>query len=165
MSENEPQYWRMQLHPNDSENSMFYTVQCLAHGYIGLDFGEAMGDLKTEDISQLPPSEKLFVQIESPMKSGDIVLVMSHNKPVALVKVIGEYVFINEYLKDHLKFPAWCSHFRPVQVLSYYADWAGEPELAKKLIMSNTIQPIDKQDGLFYQLVDKWHKWIKEQQQ
>ena len=152
MSENKPQYWRMQLHPNEPRDSMFYTVQCLTHGYIGLDFGEEVGDLRTADTSHLAQSEKLFVQIESSMKSGDIVLIMSHNKPFALVEVIGKYVYIDDYRK----LSVWCPHLRPVRVLDYYADWGGGTGHLTGREKSSTIQSIKKQDGKFYPFVHEW---------
>ena len=152
MSENEPQYWRMQLHPNDPDNSMLYTVQCLAHGFIGLDFGKETKNLEIADISLLPPSEKRFVPFAKEMKSGDIVLIMSHNKPLALVKVIGEYVYIAGYRQSSV----WCHHYRPVKVLGYYADWGGGTEYLKSIGKSSTIQKIEKQTGPFYKFVDEW---------
>ena len=161
MPENEPQYWRMQLHPNRSKHSMFYTVQCLANGIIGLDFGKETKNLKIANTSILPRNEKRFVPFATEMKSNDIVLIMSHNKPLALVEVIGEYVYIAGYRQS----PVWCNHYRPAKVLSYYADWRGGTEYLNDIGKSSTIQKINDQAGSFYRFVNKWRKWIKARNQ
>jgi hypothetical protein len=40
-------YWRMQLHPSESEGAIKHTVESLSAGYIGLDFSVDVPDLLT----------------------------------------------------------------------------------------------------------------------
>jgi len=80
------QYWRMQMHPDDSKNAVNYSTQCLSRGYIGLDFKETVGDLTAGiDRGELPEGQHDYMDFATSMKVGDFVLIVAHHFPLALV--------------------------------------------------------------------------------
>ncbi len=84
-------YWRMQLHPNRSDQAARYTVQSLAAGYIGLDFKPDVGDLMELDKSDLPEGQRAYWAFAHEMLANDLVLIVAHNYPFALATVAGRY--------------------------------------------------------------------------
>jgi hypothetical protein len=53
-------YWRMQLHPSESEGAIRHTVESLSAGYIGLDFTTAVADLLTIPQAMLPDDQRHY---------------------------------------------------------------------------------------------------------
>ena len=51
-------YWRMQLHPDNSQGAVKHTVESLAAGYIGLDFSSDVPDLLSDSQSELPENQR-----------------------------------------------------------------------------------------------------------
>lgn len=53
-------YWRMQLHPSESEGAIRHTVESLSVGYIGLDFSTDIADLLTIPQDLLPDNQRHY---------------------------------------------------------------------------------------------------------
>jgi hypothetical protein len=72
-------YWRMQLHPNDSEKSIKYTSESLSACYIGLAFSSDPGDLEVNEPleSHQGNNEYLYWQFAREMQIDDIVAIFS----------------------------------------------------------------------------------------
>ena len=113
-------YWRMQLHPADPDHAVKYCIESLASGYIGLDFSEDVGDLTHIHQEQLRSSEQDYWLFSHEMRRGDIVLIMAHHFPFALVEVAGGYNYIRR--KDK-RLGLWFRHFRKIDNARYYADY------------------------------------------
>ncbi len=150
---NEPQFWRMQLHPKceTPEEKKECTDMCLAQCRIGLDFEiQDLGSLQDVAPSALG-SEKGYYGFYSRMAIGDFVLITIGDMPYALVKVAGDY----EYSADPNSAGIWCRHHRKVDAPAYYADY--EDRLPKdKFPSTKAIQPVDDQAGKVYKFVDAW---------
>ena len=149
---NEPQFWRMQLHPESQKQGekKKHTDQCIAQRRIGLDFeDDNVGDLRSISRSDLKKQKNYYDFCEL-MEIGDIVLISLSNAPYALVRVVGEY----KYSTDPNRAGLWCSHHRKVDVLAFYKGC--EDLLPKaKLPTTKALQPI-KQSGQFYRFVQAW---------
>jgi hypothetical protein len=52
-------YWRMQMHPSESEGAIRHTVESLSAGYIGLDFASDVPDLLTVGPEALPDNSAI----------------------------------------------------------------------------------------------------------
>mgnify|MGYP001569838680 CR=1 FL=1 len=78
------QFWRMQLHPADPEESTKCCVESLAAGFVGLDFAKDTGDLRKADQNDLPIGQRDYRSFATNMRVGDLVLVMAHHFPFAL---------------------------------------------------------------------------------
>jgi len=92
-------YWRMQLHPAAPGEALWYTVQSLAAGYIGLDFDTNepdVGDLLSPQARQdsLPEKQRDYWAFAHEMAEEDRVLIIVHHFPFALVRVAGPYNYI-----------------------------------------------------------------------
>ena len=149
---NEPQFWRMQLHPALSgKKAQAATDQCLDQRRIGLDFeDDNVGDLRSISRSDLKKQKNYYDFCEL-MEIGDIVLISLSNAPYALVRVVGEY----KYSTDPDRAGLWCSHHRKVDVLAYY-DAACEDRLPKATLpTTKALQPINPK-GTFYRFVQAW---------
>ena len=161
-------YWRMQLHDSDKRGyAIKYCVESLAAGYIGLDFHKDPGDLsviKKEDPDykdKLPGSESRCWVFAHEMKKGDIVLVMAHHFPFALVKIVGDYNYI-KHTENDSPVMFWFKHFRAVKVLDYYADYIiRENQKQQKIQMTDTIQKLADSSRDSYKLIEKWLHIIK----
>lgn len=73
-------YWRMQLHPDNSNLSVKHTTESLSAGFIGLGFGkDEPGDLKkvkpTDPSLKLDKNEDRYWQFADDMQIGDIVAI------------------------------------------------------------------------------------------
>ena len=114
----------MQLHPGDSSRSAYYALKSILRGMIGLDFRTDVGDLRnpTGSIETNQLDYRLF---ESEMKPGDLVLVMAHHIPLALVEISSDYVYIPTARED---FDVWFRHIRFVKNIRLYADWISNPK-------------------------------------
>ena len=80
-------YWRMQLHPNEAENSAYYASQSIASGFIGLDFATDVGDLLSEESQNILDTQRDYVDFAKLMQEGDKVLIIVHHFPFAVVTV------------------------------------------------------------------------------
>ena len=150
------QYWRMQMHPADSGNAVNHSVRCLSRGYIGLDFKDTVGDLTAGiDRSELPEGQHDYMDFATPMKVGDFVLIFAHHFPLALVNVTGDYNHIKEHDES---LGIWCTHFRKIELLGYYADWVTNANNWDSIKMTDTISKLSTDTGKSYQLIDEWRK-------
>jgi len=146
-------YWRMQLHPGDPENSASYAAKSLAAGLIGLDFLHDVGDLFRTKQSDLPPNQKDYFAFAHGMQVGDIVLIISHHFPFALATVAGDYNYIRNTVPQ---IGVWFRHFRPVQDVRFYADKVTNAASWKQLRMTDTISPLHDPASASYRLIKSW---------
>ncbi|AFY69496.1 hypothetical protein Pse7367_1199 [Thalassoporum mexicanum PCC 7367] len=161
--EEEVKYWKMQLHPTgDKHIAVRHCVRNLMAGYIGLDFDDPDGqicDLRQVDKDLIIEKQRYYRQFESPMKIGDIVLVVAHNIPFALVTVKGEYEYIGK--AGAKKLGLHNRHVRAVGDIRYYGDYIVNPENWEKITTTGTIAPITDPETDSYRLVDRWLKWVE----
>jgi hypothetical protein len=146
-------YWRMQLHPSDSEHAVAHSMKSLGLGYIGLDFANPPGDLTDVAQDQIEPLQRDYWEFAHTMKIGDLVLVVAHHYPCALTEVISEYNYIRD---PEIELGVWVRHFRRVKVLAYYADYRTNPATWEKTTMTDTISILHSTDGISYQLIEAW---------
>ena len=146
-------YWRMQLHPGDSEGAVSHTVQSLSAGYIGLDFASPVADLYTVPQSALPGNQRHYWGFAHEMEIGDRVLLFTHHFPFALVRVAGDYNYIRSQAPE---IGVWFRHFRKVDDIRYYGDWATNVRAWKPLVMTATITPLRGSRTASFQLIQKW---------
>lgn len=132
-------YWRMQLHPDDSENSAAHSAQSLSAGFIGLDFSVEIGDLEYQDINVIPQHQRDYVAFMNQMTVGDRVLIISHHFPFAVCTVAGEYNFIKHPVPE---LGVWFRHFRRVVDVRYYADYITNARSWDQIRMTDTISPL-----------------------
>ena len=153
-------YWRMQLHPDDSTFSSFYAYQSIAKGFIGLGFAnENIGDLlELDDISKLG-KQSVYLPFATQMQKDDIVLIMSHNNPLAVVKVNGNYNYIRETLPE---LGVWFNHFRTIDKngIIYYSDVVTNVKAQESIPMTNTISSLSEETQS-YQLIKQMVQWDK----
>ncbi len=87
-------YWRMQLHPHESNGAMKHSVESLAAGFVGLDFSHDVGDLRVTPKTKLPAKHKDYWAFAHEMKEGDPILVLVHHFPFALATICSDYNYI-----------------------------------------------------------------------
>ena len=147
-----PNYWMMQLHPSQSTQDLRYVHASLAAGFIGLDFtGQVTESMQTLDWSTVDERHKPFHLFYDTMRTGDYVLIMAHNQPVALVEVTGEYRF------EPVAIRTWFRHMRAVEVIGYYGDFVPADDPREPIIMGYTIgQQLAASNGPAYRLIDRW---------
>jgi len=102
-------YWRMQLHPNESEGAIRHTVESLSAGYIGLDSATDVPDLLTIPQTELPENSRNYWSFGREMEVGDWVLLFTHHFPFALARVAGPYNYIRSAAPE---IGVWFRHFR-----------------------------------------------------
>ena len=146
-------YWRMQLHPSDSEGAVKYTVESLSAGYIGLDFAVDVPDLMTVEQSELPDNQRNYWAFAHEMKIGDRVLLFAHHFPLALAKVSGEYNYVRAAVPE---LGVWFRHFRAVEDVRYFGDFITDARTWQQLTMTATITPLRKTDTESHQLIERW---------
>src|SRR5688572_23109023 len=114
-------YWRMQLHPADSASAMKHAVESVGAGFIGLDFADDPGDLRSVARDDLPAGQTDYWDFAHRMAVGDRVLIIVHHFPFALVTVSGDYNYIRS---PEPELGVWFRHFRRVDPsrTMYYAD-------------------------------------------
>ena len=152
-------FWCMQLHPNASEVADERTRECLEAGYIGLDFKSEHkpGDLRGTTRDNLG-SQGHYYDFYEIMDIGDIVAVVVSNKPVALVKVAGEYKYSPEPNK---KAGIWCSHYRKVEILSYYNDDLDAKLLkGEQFVFLRAIQIVNPTNKQRYPFILEWLEMV-----
>lgn len=146
-------YWRMQLHPSESEGAVRHTVESLAAGYIGLDFSIDVPDLLTVGQNALPPTQRNYWAFAHEMNVGDRILLFTHHFPFALARVAGPYNYIRETAPE---IGVWFRHFRKVDDVRYYGDFLTDAHIWERLTMTATITPLQKTDSGSYQLIERW---------
>lgn len=146
-------YWRMQLHPSESEGAIKHTVESLSAGYIGLDFAVDVPDLMTVAQSQLPESQRNYWAFAHEMKVGDHVLLFAHHFPFALAKVSGEYNYVRAAVPE---LGVWFRHFRAVEDVRYFGDFITNARTWPQITMTATITPLRNTDTESHQLIERW---------
>lgn len=145
-------YWRMQLHPSESEFSMQYASKSLAAGFIGLDFKEEVGDLLLTASDKLPDGQKDYFDFATRMKIGDKVLVIVHHFPFAVVTISGDYNYI---LRPEPELGVWFRHFRRVEGVKYYADFKTNAKAWQNIKMTDTISILIDKNSMSYKLIEE----------
>lgn len=146
-------YWRMQLHPDKPDQAIKHSIQCLAAGYIGLDFGQNVGDLMTINQDDLPTNKRDYWVFAHNIRINDLVLIIVHHFPFALATVVGEYNYIRSNAPE---IGVWFKHFRKVNNVRYYADYIKNPLTWQKTIMTDTISPLPRRNSESYKLIKEW---------
>ncbi len=156
------QYWRMQLHPSDGALATRYAVESLAQGFIGLDFKCDAGDLRRPEArTGIKDTQQDYVDIAERMEVGDVVLVVVHHFPFALVTVSGQYNYI-AHREERLG--VWFRHFRPIDRTRtrYYADWETDARKWEHIPMTDTISILKDPTSRSYRLIEEWRKAFPE---
>jgi hypothetical protein len=143
----------MQLHPAEPAEAVAYCVKSLAAGYIGLDFGESVGDLLTVQRSALPSNQQDYWAFANEMKKNDRVLIIAHHFPFALTTVSGPYNYIRERVPE---LGIWFRHFRSVRETRYFADYSTDVRAWDQLTMIDTISPLRDRESKSYRLIAEW---------
>jgi hypothetical protein len=146
-------YWRMQLHPSESEGAIKHTVESLSAGYIGLDFAVDVPDLMTVTQSELPENQRNYWAFANEMKIGDHVLLFAHHFPFALAKASGEYNYVRAAVPE---LGVWFRHFRAVEDVRYFGDFITDARTWPQITMTATITPLRKTDTESHQLIEHW---------
>lgn len=156
------QYWRMQLHPDHSTFSSFYAHTSISKGFIGLDFKQESnaGDLLTLQDDDRLGYQKSYLPFARDMKIGDIVLIVSHHNPIAIVKITSDYNYIRQVIPE---LGIWFRHFRQIDKdnIIYYSDFETNKNNYQSIIMTNTISPLKNDDSQSMQLIQEMIKWEK----
>jgi hypothetical protein len=146
-------YWRMQLHPSESEGAVKHTVESLAAGYIGLDFEEDVPDLMTLRQDALPANQRNYWAFAHEMDVGDRVLLFTHHYPFALARIAGPYNYIRATAPE---IGVWFRHFRRVDDVRYYGDCVTNAREWEHLVMTATITPLRETTSGSYKLIRRW---------
>lgn len=146
-------YWRMQLHPSETDGAIKHTVESLSAGYVGLDFASDVPDLLTVEQGSLPANQRIYWQFAHDMAEGDHVLLFAHHFPFALVRIAGPYNYIRSASPE---IGVWFRHFRPVDEIQYYGDLVKNARLWEPITMTATITPLRDPDSASYQLINHW---------
>jgi hypothetical protein len=146
-------YWRMQLHPNESGEAIRHTVESLSAGYIGLDFSADIPDLLTIGQDKLPEHQRNYWAFAHEMQIGDRVLLFTHHFPFALVRVSGDYNYIRSAAPE---IGVWFRHFRQVDDVRYYGDFATNAKDWEPITMTATITPLRETNSASFQLIKHW---------
>jgi AAA15 family ATPase/GTPase len=153
-------YWNLQLHSNKKPDD-HDIIDLLKSGFIGIDLArqEAFdNDLKplTEwtrhDIAQYKGgSWKQILHGFLEIKVGDIVLIRNGETPIALVKIVGKYVFSNNYLSY--------KHRYPIEIIDYYTAYQERnSEHFKMPQVRGILSRVIDYNTQTYQFIDKWYK-------
>jgi hypothetical protein len=146
-------YWRMQLHPSESDGAIKHTVESLSAGYVGLDFAEDVPDLLTVPQSALPDSQRNYWAFANEMAIGDRVLLFAHHFPFALARVSGEYNYIRAAVPE---LGVWFRHFRAVDNVMYFGDYITNASSWEPITMTATITPLRDTQSESYKLIASW---------
>ena len=146
-------YWRMQLHPAEADGAVRHTVESLAAGFIGLDFAGDIPDLMTIEQNFLPANQRNYWGFGHEMAVGEWVLLFAHHYPFAMARVAGPYNYIRE---RQSQIGVWFRHFRRVEDVRYYADFATNPKDWERLVMTATITPLRAADSGSVRLIERW---------
>lgn len=146
-------YWRMQLHPSESEGAIRHTVESLSAGYIGLDFSTDVPDLLTIRQDMLPDNQRHYWAFAHEMEVGDRVLLFAHHFPFALTRVAGGYNYIRAAAPE---IGVWFRHFREVSDVRYYGDFVTNAQTWQPITMTATITPLRESHSASFQLIERW---------
>ena len=146
-------YWRMQVHPGDSENAIKHTVESISADYIGLDFVTDVPDLLTVSQEALPENQRNYWAFAHEMELGDRVLLFAHHFPLALVRVAGHYNYIRTKAPE---IGVWFRHFRKVDDIRYYGDFVTDARKWEYIAMTATITPLRDPKTKSFQLIKEW---------
>jgi len=144
----------MQLHPASPKESAAYCTESLAAGFIGLDFGKDVGDMRRAVPADLPEGQRDYMDFAKRMKKGDSVLIIAHHFPFALATVAGEYNYI---ARPEPELGIWFRHFRRVENVRYYADHHTNVQRWEQLKMVDAFSFL-KPDGRSYELMKAWER-------
>jgi hypothetical protein len=146
-------YWRMQLHPSESNDAIKYTVESLSAGYVGLDFAGDVPDLLTVAKDALPENQRSYWAFAHEMEVGDHILLFAHHFPFALVRVSGDYNYIRTRAPE---IGVWFRHFRQVTQIRYYGDYSTDARRWEPITMTATITPLRDSTTASYRLIEEW---------
>ncbi len=149
------QYWRMQLHPAESDTAMAHTVQSVAAGFIGLDFAGACGDLRVADPTNVKAGERDYFDFANRMQIEDVVLIVVHHYQFALVTVGGDYNYV---ARREPELGVWFRHFRRIDKAKtlYWADRVTNARDWEPITMTDTISVLRDPDSKSYRLIEDW---------
>lgn len=147
----------MQLHPSDPERAVAHATRSLGLGYIGLDFRNPPGDLMVVEPESVDSNQRNYLDLAHTMAVDDLVLVMAHHYPHALVRVKGEYNYIREPEEE---LGVWFRHFRRVEILGYYSDFEKNPENWISITMPATIGVLNTPESESFRLIERWRKEV-----
>lgn len=148
-------YWRMQLHPSQSNTAMAHAVQSVAAGFIGLDFEGEPGDLRKADPSSVKQTERDFLDFAKRMKPEDLVLIIVHHYPFALVTVADDYNYV---ARREPELGVWFRHFRRIKRARtvYWADRVTNAREWEQVKMTDTISILNDPGTKSYRLIEEW---------
>lgn len=146
-------YWRLQLHPDEGSLAVAHTMKSLGLGYIGIDFANPPGDLTDVTPENIAQPQRDYWDFAHKMQIGDLVLIVAHHYPCALVKISGKYNYIRD---PEQEIGVWFRHFRRVKIISYYADFVTNPAVWEKTIMTDAISILTDTKSKSYQLIEQW---------
>lgn len=138
------QYWRMQLHPDQSNRAAAHAAESLSAGMIGLDHEEEIGDMRYGDRNRLPPHQRDYLDLATRMQRDDRLLIIVHHYPFAFATIDSDYFYITQK-QPELKI--WFRHFRRVRNVRYVADVITNPQLWPNLKMTDTICCLTSDDS------------------
>ncbi|WCL50760.1 hypothetical protein [Leptospira sp. GIMC2001] len=146
-------YYRMQLHPDDSKQSSRYASESISAGFVGLGFVTDPGDLtkiKPQD-TILSINENTYWAITD-IEPGDFILIMSHHFPYALVKVTEGYNYIKKPVPE---LGIWFNHFVRVEkkFTKYYSDFITNPKDWQNITTTMTIQKLINIDTISMKVI------------
>jgi hypothetical protein len=148
-------YWRMQLHPGESEEAVRHTVESLSAGYVGLDFAGDVSDLMTISQNDLPEKQRNYWAFAHEMEIGDWILLFTHHFPFAAARIAGPYNYIRSAAPE---IGVWCRHFRKIDGVRYYGDFVTNAKDWEKIVMTATITPLRDEKSASYKLLQGWVK-------
>lgn len=128
-------------------------MKSLGLGYIGLDFADPPGDLTDVPRDDIPTGQRDYWEFALKMAEGDLVLVIAHHYPCALVHVNGPYNYIRS---PNRELGIWFRHFRRITVLSYYADYVTNPGKWEQIKMTDTISSLHTTTSKSFTLIKRW---------
>jgi hypothetical protein len=137
-----------------------HAVASLTAGYIGLDFAGEVGDLLVTDKLSLPANQKDYWAFAHEMQEEDLVLIVAHHFPFALVKVSGPYNYIKSVVPE---IGVWFRHFRSVKKIGYFADFKTNAHAWERTVMTDTISPLRDLQSISYRLIEEWRASVSAQ--
>ena len=161
--------FHMQLHPDEPGEAVNYAIAALQHNppAIGLDFdagpefNRGLNTFGPQDFINVQDAHfKLhgnqgvtaILQIFYNLQCGDVGLIRGGVTPVALVRIIGNYNFVEQPVP-----PLWFPHRFPVEVIGWYdQDVALYPQIAFAAPAQGTFRTLTKPNLPTYQSVQHW---------
>jgi hypothetical protein len=148
-------YWRMQLCPPSRREAVKHTIESLVAGYIGLDFATEVGDLREKEQAALPVSQRHYWGFAHEMQKGDLVLIIAHQFPVALVTVANAYSYAKSVSPENgLRF----HHFRRIEDVRYYDDFQTNSLIWDRITMVDAISRVRDPGSSSHRLIEEWRR-------